>query len=140
MDRHATAHWEGSLKAGKGTVSTESGVLDENPYSFGTRFEEEKGTNPEELIGAAHAGCFSMALSMILGEDGYEPTSIDTQAAVMLSKTDEGFEISKIHLKVRATISEISEDAFKKAAEAAKINCPVSKALNAEITMEAQLV
>lgn len=140
MDRHATAHWEGSLKAGKGTVSTESGVLDESPYSFGTRFEEEKGTNPEELIGAAHAGCFSMALSMILGEDGYEPTSIDTQAAVMLSKTGEGFEISKIHLKVRATISEISEDAFKKAAEAAKINCPVSKALNAEITMEAQLV
>ncbi|MWJ27067.1 OsmC family protein [Halomonas sediminis] len=140
MDRHATAHWEGSLKAGKGTVSTESGVLDANPYSFGTRFEEEKGTNPEELIGAAHAGCFSMALSMILGEDGYEPTSIDTQAAVMLSKTDEGFEISKIHLKVKASISGISEDDFKKAAEAAKVNCPVSKALNAEITMEAQLV
>ncbi len=140
MDRHATAHWEGSLKAGKGTVSTESGVLDANPYSFGTRFEEEKGTNPEELIGAAHAGCFSMALSMILGEDGYEPTSIDTQAAVMLSKTNEGFEISKVHLKVKAKISEISEDAFKKAAEAAKINCPVSKALNAEITMDAQLV
>ncbi|WP_249976006.1 OsmC family protein [Vreelandella olivaria] len=138
MDRKASAHWEGGLKDGKGTVSTESGVLDAS-YSFKKRFEDEKGTNPEELIGAAHASCFSMALSMILGEKGYTADTIDTKASVTLSQGSSGFDISKIHLDVAATVSGADEAAFKEAAETAKANCPVSKVLNADITMTAKL-
>lgn len=138
MDRKASAHWEGGLKDGKGTVSTESGVLDAN-YSFKQRFEDEKGTNPEELIGAAHASCFSMALSMILGEKGYTADAIDTNASVTLSQGADGFDISKIHLDVVASVSGADEAAFNEAAEAAKANCPVSKVLNAEITLSAKL-
>ncbi|MBR2513610.1 MAG: OsmC family protein [Halomonas sp.] len=139
MDRKASAHWEGGLKDGQGTVSTESGVLEATNYSFKKRFEDEPGTNPEELIGAAHASCFSMALSMILGEKGYTAESIDTNAKVTLSQSTDGFDISKIHLEVEASISDADEAVFKEAAEMAKDNCPVSKVLNAEITMEAKL-
>ncbi|AQU81661.1 MULTISPECIES: OsmC family protein [unclassified Halomonas] len=138
MDRKASAHWEGGLKDGKGSVSTESGALDAS-YSFKKRFEDEQGTNPEELIGAAHASCFSMALSMILGEKGYTAESIDTQAKVTLSQGSAGFDISKIHLEVEASIRDADDAVFKEAAEMAKANCPVSKVLNAEITMTAKL-
>ena len=138
MDRKASARWEGGLKDGKGTVSTESGVLDAN-YSFSKRFEDEKGTNPEELIGAAHASCFSMALSMILGEKGYTADSIETSAKVTLSQSDAGFDISKIHLDVVAAISGADDAAFQEAAETAKANCPVSKVLKADISMTAKL-
>lgn len=138
MDRKASAHWEGGLKDGKGSVSTESGALNAS-YSFKKRFEDEQGTNPEELIGAAHASCFSMALSMILGEKGYTAESIDTQAKVTLSQGSSGFDISKIHLEVEASIRDADDAVFKEAAEMAKANCPVSKVLNAEITMTAKL-
>ncbi|WP_447555642.1 OsmC family protein [Vreelandella sp. EE22] len=138
MDSKANAHWEGGLKDGKGNISTESGVLDAG-YSFKQRFEGEKGTNPEELIGAAHASCFSMALSMILGDKNYTADAIDTQATVTLSQGNGGFEITKIHLDVEAAVSGADETAFQEAAETAKANCPVSKVLNAEITMTAKL-
>lgn len=140
MKRNASAHWAGDLKSGKGTVSTQSGVLDAQQYSFGTRFENGKGTNPEELIGAAHAGCYSMALSMILGESGLTPDSIDTSASVSLDQVEGGFAITAIHLKVQASIPGASEDAFIQAANAAKEGCPVSKLMNAEITLDAKLV
>lgn len=138
MDSKASAHWEGGLKDGKGKVATESGVLDAD-YSFKQRFEGAPGTNPEELIGAAHASCFSMALSMILGDAGYTPTSIDTKARVTLKQSDSGFDISTIHLDVEAVVDGADEAAFNKAADTAKANCPVSKVLNAEITMDAKL-
>lgn len=139
MKRNASAHWEGSLKNGKGTVSTESGVLSKQQYSFKTRFEDGKGTNPEELLGAAHAGCFSMALSMILGESGHEPESIDTEASVTLSQSGDGFEISAIHFDVTAKVPGIEQSKFLDAANTAKMNCPVSKALKADITMDIHL-
>ncbi|UYG00901.1 MULTISPECIES: OsmC family protein [unclassified Halomonas] len=138
MDSKANAHWEGGLKDGKGKIATESGAVDAG-YSFKQRFEGEKGTNPEELIGAAHAGCFSMALSMILGDKGYTADAIDTQATVTLSQSDKGFDISKIHLDVEATVSGADDAAFQEAAETAKANCPVSKVLKAEVTMNAKL-
>ncbi|PRY63456.1 osmotically inducible protein OsmC [Vreelandella songnenensis] len=138
MDRKASARWEGGLKDGKGTVKTESGVLDAN-YSFKKRFEDEKGTNPEELIGAAHASCFSMALSMILGDKGYTADSIETSASVTLKQDSQGFSISKIHLDVVAEIDGADEASFQEAAETAKANCPVSKVLNADISMTAKL-
>ncbi|KPQ23615.1 MAG: OsmC family protein [Pseudomonadota bacterium] len=138
MDRKASARWEGGLKDGRGKVATESGVLDAS-YSFKKRFEDEKGTNPEELIGAAHASCFSMALSMVLGEKDLTATSINTTAKVTLSQSDAGFDISKIHLDVEADIDGADDATFKEAAETAKANCPVSKVLNAEITMSATL-
>ncbi|MBZ5488121.1 OsmC family protein [Halomonas aquamarina] len=138
MDRKASARWEGGLKDGQGTVKTESGVLDAN-YSFKKRFEDEKGTNPEELIGAAHASCFSMALSMILGDKGYTANSIDTNASVTLKQNSQGFSISKIHLEVVADIDGADEASFQEAAETAKANCPVSKVLNADISMTAKL-
>ena len=139
MKRNASAHWEGSLKAGKGHISTESGVLDKSQYGFGTRFENGKGTNPEELIGAAHAGCYSMALSMILGEQGYTPDKIDTQANVSLEEDDDGFKIASVHLDVTGKVPDMDAAAFKQAAEAAKKGCPVSKVLNADISMDARL-
>ena len=138
MDRKASARWEGGLKDGQGTVKTESGVLDAN-YSFKKRFEDEIGTNPEELIGAAHASCFSMALSMILGDKGYTADSIETSASVTLKQDSQGFSISKIHLDVVAEIDGADESSFQEAAEAAKANCPVSKVLNADISMTAKL-
>jgi len=139
MARKATAVWNGSLKEGKGTISTESGVLSRSPYSFKTRFENERGTNPEELIAAAHAGCFTMALSAELGKAGITPDSLETTAAVTLEKQDAGFAITKIHLDLTARIRNVDKTAFEKAAQAAKAGCPVSKLLKAEITMTAKL-
>lgn len=139
MKRTASAHWQGGLKDGKGTVSTESGVLDQQQYSFGTRFEDGKGTNPEELIGAAHAGCFSMALSMVLGEHDMVADSIDTKATVHLEEQDGGFAVPKVHLELRASIPGADVDKFLEAAETAKDNCPISKLFNAEITLDAKL-
>lgn len=141
IDKTATAHWTGSLKEGKGQISTESGALSTQPYGFNTRFEDKPGTNPEELIGAAHAGCFSMAFSMILGDYDAVADAIDTKATVSLEKQDAGFAITKIHLDMTATIPGISEADFQEAAKTAKENCPVSKVLaGADITMDAKLV
>ena len=139
MQRNAKAVWKGGLKGGKGTVSTDSGVLSETQYSFNTRFEEGKGTNPEELIAAAHAGCFSMALSAQLEDAGLVAESIRTTASVRLDKTDAGFAITSVHLDVAARVPGADRQAFETAAQNAKAGCPVSKALNAEITMDARL-
>lgn len=139
MIRKASAVWKGGLKDGKGTVSSDSGVLSQTPYSFGTRFENGKGTNPEELIAAAHAGCFSMALSAQLGGANITPESIETEAQLSLDKLDSGWTVTKVHLVVHARIPGGDEAAFHKAAEAAKTGCPVSKLLKAEITMDAKL-
>ena len=139
MKRTGSAIWSGDLKTGKGTVSTQSGVLDGQAYSFGTRFEDGKGTNPEELIGAAHAGCFSMALSMILGEHGLTAEEIRTTAEVALEQVEGGFAITRIHLTTAARIPGADAETFAKAAEAAKAGCPVSKLMTAEITMDATL-
>ncbi len=139
MQRKASAAWTGGIKDGKGSISTESGVLSATPYSFGTRFESVPGTNPEELIGAAHAGCFSMALSLMLGEAGIQAERIDTQAAVTLEKTDAGFSITKVHLDVNVRAPGADRAKFDAAATKAKTGCPVSKLLNAAITMTAKL-
>lgn len=136
MKKTASAHWQGGIKDGKGTISTESGVLKDSPYGFNTRFEDKPGTNPEELIGAAHAGCFSMALSKELGDAGMTAESIDTKAQVTLEKVEGGFEISTVHLTLRAKIPGADRAAFEKAVEAAKTGCPVSKVLKATITLE----
>ena len=139
MKRNAKAVWKGGLKDGKGTISTDSGVLSDTQYSFKTRFEEGKGTNPEELIAAAHAGCFSMALSAQLGDAGLTAESIRTTASVRLDKTDAGFAITSVHLDVAARVPGADRQAFETAAQNAKAGCPVSKVLNAEITMDARL-
>ena len=139
MKSKASAHWQGDLKTGQGKLSSNSGVLKDTPYSFKTRFEGAPGTNPEELIGAAHAGCFSMALSMILGDAGLTADSIDTDATVTLEEKDGGFAITKIHLDVNARIPGADDAAFQDAAGKAKAGCPVSKVLNAEISMNARL-
>nr|WP_288357326.1 OsmC family protein [uncultured Pseudomonas sp.] len=139
MKKTASAHWQGGIKDGKGTISTQSGVLSEQPYGFNTRFEDKPGTNPEELIGAAHAGCFSMALSKELGEAGMTAESIDTKAEVTLDKQEGGFAITAVHLSLKAKIPGADRAAFEKAVETAKTGCPVSKVLNAEITLEAVL-
>jgi osmotically inducible protein OsmC len=139
MVRKASAVWNGSLKEGKGTISTDSGVLSKTQYSFSTRFENGAGTNPEELIAAAHAGCFTMALSAQLGNAGITPESLETTAAVTLEKLEAGFTITKIHLDVTAKIPGVDQAAFEKAAANAKAGCPVSRLLNAEITMTARL-
>ena len=139
MNKFASAHWEGDIKKGKGTISTQSGALKEQPYGFNTRFEDEPGTNPEELIGAAHAGCFSMAFSLELGNAGYTADSIETKAKVPLDKDGDGFSITKIHLDMNAKIPGIDDAEFQKIANGAKEGCPVSKVLNAEITLDAKL-
>src|SRR5215212_1017840 len=139
MKRKASAVWRGGLKDGRGAISTDSGVLSETQYSFSTRFEEGIGTNPEELIAAAHAGCFSMALSGQLGNAGLTAESINTTATVTLDKTEAGFTITAVHLEVTARIPGADQQAFETAANNAKAKCPVSRLLNAEITMEARL-
>ncbi|HAB05681.1 MAG TPA: OsmC family peroxiredoxin [Alcanivorax sp.] len=139
MKKSASAVWQGGLKDGKGTISTQSGALKDNPYGFNTRFEDTQGTNPEELIGAAHAGCFSMAFSLELGNAGYTADSIDTKAKVTLDKDGDGFSITKIHLDMNAKIPGIDDAEFQKIANGAKEGCPVSKVLNAEITLDAKL-
>jgi osmotically inducible protein OsmC len=140
MQRTASAHWSGGLKDGKGTVSTQSGVLSQTQYSFSTRFENGVGTNPEELIAAAHAGCFSMALSAQLGNGGMTAESIDTKATLTLEKTDAGFTITASHLDVKVRIPGADKAKFEEAAQSAEKNCPVSRVLNAKITMNAELV
>ena len=140
MIRKASAVWKGSLKDGKGTISSDSGVLSNTPYSFSTRFENAKGTNPEELIAAAHAGCFTMALSAQLGTAGITPESLETTASLTLDKLDAGWTVTKIHLDVSARIPGADQAAFDKAAESAKAGCPISRLLKAEITMTARLV
>ncbi len=140
MLRKASAIWTGSLKEGKGKISTDSKVLNNAQYSFSTRFEDGIGTNPEELIAAAHAGCFSMALSGQLGNAGMTAESIETTAAVTLEKTDAGFTITKVHLDVAAKIPGANQAAFDTAAQNAKAGCPISRLLKAEITMTAKLV
>ncbi len=140
MKKTASAVWKGGFKDGKGVISTESGALQNAPYGFNTRFEGAKGTNPEELIGAAHAGCFSMALSVQLGLAQLTAESIETEAAVTLEKQGDGFAITAVHLNVTARIPGADEQAFQKAAQAAKEGCPVSKVLNAQISMDARLI
>ena len=140
MQRTASAHWQGGLKDGKGTVSTQSGVLSQTQYSFGTRFENGVGTNPEELIAAAHAGCFSMALSAQLDSVGVKAEAIDTKASLTFEKVGDGFSITKIHLELRAKVPGADEAKFMKAAADAKAGCPVSRVLKAEITLDAKLV
>jgi osmotically inducible protein OsmC len=139
MKRKASAQWQGGLKDGKGTISSESGVLADTQYSFATRFEQGKGTNPEELIAAAHAGCFSMALSAQLEGAGLRAESIKTTATVSLEKSGDGFAITAVHLDVVAKIPGKPQQAFDTAAANAKAGCPVSKVLNAKITMDARL-
>ena len=139
MQRKASAVWKGGLKDGKGAVSAPSGVLSNTPYSFSTRFENAPGTNPEELIAAAHAGCFSMALSAQLGQAGLTPESINTIATISLDKLEAGWAITAVHLDVTARVPNADQAAFQKAAENAKSGCPVSKVLNAKITMTAKL-
>jgi osmotically inducible protein OsmC len=140
MKRSASAQWLGNLKEGKGTVSTESGVLSRAQYSFGTRFETGKGTNPEELVAAAHAGCFSMALSAQLGDAGLTPDSIDTTAALTFEKIEAGWTVTQIHLETKAKVPGATQAAFESAANNAKAGCPISRLLNTKITLSATLV
>jgi osmotically inducible protein OsmC len=137
--RQATAHWEGGIRDGKGTLSTPSGALSTTPYSFTDRFEEGPDTNPEELLGAAHAGCFAMALSGQLGKAGMTAESLDVTANVSLEKQGEGFAITAVHLDLTARIPGADREAFMQAADDAKNGCPVSKLLNADITLDAKL-
>ncbi len=139
MIRKARAIWQGTGRDGTGSLSSDSGVLDSTPYSFKTRFENEKGTNPEELIAAAHAGCFTMALAFQLQAAGFTPTELSTEAAVSLVPEGQGFKIDKSHLTLTATIPGIDQAKFDELAQAAEKNCPVSKVLNAEITLDATL-
>jgi osmotically inducible protein OsmC len=139
ITRTARAEWQGTGKEGKGSLSTQSGVLSTTPFGFNTRFGDTKGTNPEELIAAAHAGCFSMALAFALTGAGFTPTKIATSAAVTLEPDAGGFKISKSALKLEATVPGITREQFQKVAEGAKAGCPVSKVLNAEVTLDWQL-
>jgi osmotically inducible protein OsmC len=139
MQRKATATWKGNLKDGKGTISTESGVLKQTQYSFNTRFENGKGTNPEELLAAAHAGCFAMALSNELGKAGMNPTSLDATATISLDKVSDGFSITKSHIDLIADIPNADKAKFEAAVKAAEKGCPVSKLFKAEVSVTAKL-
>jgi lipoyl-dependent peroxiredoxin len=140
MIRKAKAVWHGTGRAGSGSLSSESGVLAETPYSYRTRFENEKGTNPEELIAAAHAGCFTMALAFGLQSAGYTPKELATEAAVTLEPEGQGFRISRSALTLRATVPNLDATKFVELAENAEKNCPVSKVLKADVTLDAKLV
>ena len=140
MTRKASAVWQGDLKGGKGIVSTDSGVLSNTQYSFTTRFENGKGTNPEELIAAAHAGCFSMALSAELGKAGITPDRIETVASLNFDKQDAGWGVTGIHLDTRVKLASGDRSKFDAAANAAKTGCPISRLLNTKITLDAKLV
>ena len=142
ITRTGSAVWSGDLKNGKGTTSTGGGALRDQPYSFGSRFESGSGTNPEELIAAAHAACFSMALSKILGDGGHTPERIATSARLVLAKLESGFKVTKIHLETEGRVPGLDESGFREAAENAKDNCPISQLLKPgleSITMEARL-
>lgn len=139
MKKFALAQWEGGLKEGRGVISTESGVLKSSAYSFATRFEDAHGTNPEELIAAAHAACFAMAFAKMLGDEGFAPESINAKSAVSLSKQGEGFAITEVHLDVQGRVPGIDRTRFDEIAEQAKEGCPVSKLLDTHITMDSYL-
>lgn len=139
MQRTAQARWQGDLKSGSGALTTASGVLSNTAYSFHTRFEDGKGTNPEELLAAAHAGCFTMALSNQLGQAGFKAESLETKCTITLEKTDKGFEITQSHLELKARVPGATQEAFDKATAAAKSGCPVSKLYNTNITLDAKL-
>ena len=140
MIRKARAVWRGSGRDGNGDLSTDSGVLAKTPYSFRTRFENEKGTNPEELIAAAHAGCFTMALAFRLQGAGYTPTELNTEATITLEQNNEGFHINRSALTLRASVPNLDQDTFDRLAQNAEQTCPISRALKAEITLDAKLV
>jgi osmotically inducible protein OsmC len=140
INRSASAAWAGGLKDGKGSITTESGALTAYPYGFSSRFEGKKGTNPEELLGAAHAGCFTMALSLILGEAKFTAEQMDTSAKVTLEQVDGGFAITAVHLTLKAKIPGIDQATFEELTTKAKAGCPVSKVLKAAITLDASLV
>jgi osmotically inducible protein OsmC len=139
MKRSAQAKWQGDLKSGSGTVSTASGTLATTPYSFRSRFEQGTGTNPEELLAAAHAGCFTMALSAQLGEAGLKATSLETSCTITLEQKDGGFVITESHLELKAKVPGATAEAFEKATKAAETGCPVSKLFNTKITLDARL-
>lgn len=136
MKKSASAHWQGNLNAGHGTITSASGVLKDTPYTFKDRFESGAGTNPEELIAAAHAGCFTMALSLFLGNAGFTPESLDTKADVTLDQVKSAPAVTGIHLSLKARVPGISEEKFEELATFAKANCPISKLLNAPITLD----
>jgi lipoyl-dependent peroxiredoxin len=140
MTTFGTAKWQGGLKDGKGAISTKSGALTDYPYGFASRFEGKPGTNPEELIGAAHAGCFTMALSLILGEAGFTAEEMNTTAEITLAKQGDGFAITKSHLTLKAKIPGMDAAKFKELTGMAEKGCPVSKVLKAEITLDAELI
>ncbi len=140
IKRTGAAAWQGGIKDGKGSISTESGALDKYPYGFASRFEGQRGSNPEELIGAAHAACFTMALSLILGEAKLTAEQMDTKAQVTLEKVDDGFAITAVHLTLTAKVPGTDAATFKELAGKAKAGCPVSKLLKTEITLDATLV
>jgi osmotically inducible protein OsmC len=140
IKRNAMAVWLGSGKEGHGTLNTQSGALTDVPYSFAQRFGEEKGSNPEELIGAAHAGCFAMALAFALSGAGHEPKRLETRADVSMVKEGEGWRIDAVALQLKANVPDIDPEKFQELAEKAKAGCPVSKLLNAKITLQADLV
>src|SRR5262245_22906503 len=139
MKRKATAHWQGDLKTGKGDISTDSEVLEHTQYSYSTRFEDGKGTNPEELLAAAHAGCFTMALSAQLSTAGLKPESLDTTCTISLEKLADGFAITESHIELTARVPGATEEAFDKAVQAAKTGCPVSKLYHTKITLTSKL-
>ena len=140
MIRKAKAVWSGTGRDGKGALTSDSGVLDRTPYSFKTRFENEKGTNPEELIAAAHAGCFTMALAFGMQAAGFTPTELTTESAVTLEPEGQGFKVSKSALTLQAKVPNLDQATFAKLAGEAEKNCPISKLLKAEITLDAKLV
>jgi osmotically inducible protein OsmC len=139
VTKTASAQWKGGLKDGRGTITTESGALSEQPYGFNTRFEGVRGTNPEELLGAAHAGCFTMALSLMLGDAGFKADQLDTTAKVTLEQVAGGFEITAVHLTLKGKVPGMDAAAFQAVADKAKAGCPLSKVIRAPITMDASL-
>lgn len=140
INRTGSAQWSGGIKDGKGSISTQSGALAAYPYGFASRFEGTAGTNPEELLAGAHAGCFTMALSLILGNAGFTATSMSTTATVSLEQVDSGYAITAVQLKLEAQIPDVDDATFQQLAATAKANCPVSKVLNAAISLDAKLV
>lgn len=140
MKKTASAHWSGGIRDGQGTISTETGVVRDAPYGFASRFEDGSGTNPEELLGAAHAACFAMALSLGLGEAGFTAESIDTRAEVSLDKDGDGYTITSVHLRCEARVPGADAASFARIAQATRQGCPISKVLRADITLEAALL
>ncbi|MBE0420487.1 OsmC family protein [Pseudoalteromonas nigrifaciens] len=139
IKKSANSKWSGDIKTGKGSISTQSGALNNQPYGFNTRFEDKPGSNPEELVAAAHSACFSMALSLALGEAGFTADNIDTKAVVSLDEVDDGFAVTHIALEVNAKIADIANEQFQALCEQTKKGCPISKLMNAEISLKAEL-